>query len=215
MLPGRIVPPPAGFAQIEPILRATRGTNFGSQTINREPTTPAPGVIVGSSRAVDRPAVGPSIQHAAPGPRSGIVYDPATGLYVNDPRSPSRATQAANELSSPALPLPPVASGLRAVEPSSATSPKVGPAAAAQSHGSGWFHHSSPRSDSSSPSASRSGVVAPGSHAKASSSATGTGASGGSGSRGGGSTSAAAGAGGGGMGGGFHGGGGSSSGGHR
>jgi hypothetical protein len=219
LLPGRIVSPPAGIAQIEPILKATRSAAFGSLSMNRDPTTPAPGAFAGSSRAVDRPVVGSIIQHAAPGPRFGIVYDPATRLYVNDPRPPSRATQATNEPSASALPLPPVASGLRAVEPSAPISPKAGPAAAPQSHGLGWFHHSAPRSDSSSSSASWSGGAAPGDPATS-----------GSGSKRGGATSAAPKSGGGsvagasvggvvgagGTGGGFHGGGASASGGgHR
>jgi uncharacterized membrane protein YgcG len=204
MLPGRVVPQPAGFAQIEPILKSTRGATLGSQTINREPTNPAPGAVAGSSGAVGRPAVGSFTQQAAPGPRSGIVYDPASGLYVNGPRTPSAATPATNDLSIGSLPLPPVASGLRAVEPSSETPPKVGPTAAPQSHTWGWFHHSSPRSDSGSAAAPRSGGAAAGGHATSSSSRA-SGASSGSGSRGGG-----------GMGGGSHGGGGSSSGGgHR
>jgi len=178
MLPGRIMPQPAGFAQIEPILKATRGAILGSQTVNREPTTSAPGAVASSSRAADRLAVGSFIQHAAPGPKSGIVYDPATGLYVNDPRAPSRATQATNEPPNSALPLPPVASGWRGVEQSSGISPKVGPAS--QSHGLSLFHHASPWSDSGSSSASRIGGAAPGSHPSS-----------GSGSKAGGPTSAA------------------------
>jgi hypothetical protein len=231
MLPGRIVPQPTGFAKIEPILKATRGPALGQQTINREPTTPAPGAVVAGSRGVvDRPAVKFFTQRAAPGP-GGIVYDQAAGRYVNNSRLPSGAAQASNELSTRPLPSAPGASGLRAVQPSSETPQKVGPTAAPQSHAEGWFHHSSPRSDSGSPAASRSGGATAGGRAPIGSGSTSGPARGGSGSWGGGSTSGGAARSGGGMagaslgggsglggglGGGSHGGGGSASGGgHR
>ena len=201
-LPGRIVPQPAGFAKIEPILKGTRGATLGPQTINRKPTTSAPGAVAGSSRAVGRPTVESFTQHAAPGARSGIVYDPASGLYVNNSRLPSGATQAPNELPIRPLPSAPEASGLRAVQPSSGTPPKVGPTAAPQSHTGGWSHHSSPQSDSGSSAAYRSGGATAGGHATS-----------GSSFRAGGATSGAVGSGGGSMGGGSHGGGSSSGGG--
>jgi len=220
MLPGRVMPQPAGFAKIEPILKGTRGATLVPQTVNNEPTTPAPGAVAGLNRAVGRPAVGSFTQHAAPGPGSGIVYDPASGLYVNDPRPPSGAAQATSELSTRALPSAPGASGLRAVQPSLETPQKVGPAAAPQSHTWGWFHHSSPRSDSSSSAASRSGGATAGGHATSSSASKGSGTTSGAARSGGGSMAGASSGGGsgsgGGMGGGSHGGGGSASGGgHR
>jgi hypothetical protein len=211
MLPGRIVPQPAGFARIEPILRAARGANLGSQTISRGPVTPAPGAVAGSNRAVGGPAMGAFIQHAAPGPRSAIVYDPASGLYVNDSRTPPEATQATKESSIRPLPLVPEAPGLRAVEPPSGTPPTVEPVAAPQNHGSGWFHHASPRSDSSLSATSRSGGAAAGSHATSGSGPKEGGGTSGTSSRGAGSTPAPAG--GGGTSGGSHAGGGSGSGG--
>jgi len=188
MLPGRVVPQPAGFAKIEPIMKGTRGATLGPQTINNGTTTPAPGAVAGTSRSVGRPAGGSFIQHAAPGPGSGIVYDPASRLYVNNPRLPSGATQAPNELSIRPLPSAPGASELRAVQPSSVTPQKVGPTAAPQSRTWGWFHHSSPRSDSGPSAASRSGGAPAGGRATI-----------GSGSRGGGTTSGAARSGGGSM----------------
>jgi hypothetical protein len=216
MLPGRVVPQPAGFANARPTLQGAGGAAITSQTITRAPVNPAPGAVAGSSRAVGRPVVGSFTQHAAPGPGSGIVYDPASGLYVNDPRLPSGATQAPNELSIRPLPSAPGASGLRAVQPSSGTPQKVGPTAAPPSHGWGWFHHSSPQSASSSAAAPRSGGATAGGRATGGSSSTSGAARGGSGSWGGGSTSGGAvRGGGGGMGGGSHGGGGSASGGHR
>jgi hypothetical protein len=217
MLPGRIVPQPTAFARIEPILKAARGANPDSQAVNREPTALAPRVVAGSSGAVERPVVGAFTQHAAPGPRSGIVYDPASGLYVNDPRSPSRTTPATNELSIRPLPSAPAASRLRAVEPSSGTPPKVGPAAAPQGHGSGSLHHSSPRSDSSSSAGSRSGEALAGGHAPTGSAPKEGGATSGAPKSGGGSIAGASEGGGsgsgGGTGGGSHAGGGSPSGG--
>jgi hypothetical protein len=209
MLPGRVVPQPAGFANARPVLQGGGGAAITSQTITKAPVNPAPGPVAGSSGAVGSPAVGSFTQHAAPGPRSGIVYDPASGLYVNDPRPPSGATQASNELSIRPLPSAPEASGLRAVQPSSGTPQKVGPAAAPQSHTGGWFHHSSPRSDSASSAASRSRGAPAGGHATSGAAASGGGSMAG--------TSNGTGSGlGGGMGGGAHGGGGSASGGgHR
>ena len=151
-----------------------------------------------------KPMLGSFTQHAAPGPGSGIVYDPASGLYVNDSRSPSRAAaQASNEPSIRPLPSAPEASGLRAVPPSSGIPQKVGPKAAPQSQTGGWFHHSSPQSASISAAAPRSGGAPAGGRA-ASGGGTMAGASGGA--RSGFS---------GGMGGGSHGGGGSGGGGHR
>ena len=212
MLPGRIVPQPAGFAKIEPILKGARGATLASQTINREPTTPAPGAVAGSSGVVGRPAVRFFTQHAAPGP-GGIVYDPASGRYVNNSRLPSGAAQASNELSTLPLPSAPGASGLRAVQPSSGTPQKVGPTAAPQSHTWDWFHHSSPRSDSSSAVASRSGGATAGGHAPGGSGFWGGGATSGAAASGGGRMAGASlgsGSGlGGGIGGGSHGGGGS------
>jgi hypothetical protein len=213
MLPGRVVPQPAGFAKIEPVLKGTRGATLGPQNINREPTTPAPGAVTGSSGAVDRPAVGSFTQHGAPGPRSGIVYDPASGLYVNDPRPPSVATHATNELSTRPLPSTSEASGLRTVQPSSGTPQKVGPAAAPQSHTSGWLHHSSPPPASGSSAPSRSGAAPAGGHATSSSGPKAGGATSGAPRSGGGTMAVAPEGGGSGLGGGMvggsHGGGGS------
>jgi hypothetical protein len=217
MLPGRIVRPPDGFARLEPILKAARNINLGSQTINRESTTSAPGAAVGSNRASSRPAGAAFAQRAAPGPRSGIVYDAASGLYVNDPRTPSESSQATNDHPLRSLPTSPLASGLRAAEPSSGIPPKAGPVAAQQSHGSGWSHQSSPRSDSSSSAASRIGGTTSGGHATTGSAPKGSGASSAAPKSGGGSMAGASGGGvasaGGGMGGGSHASGGSSSGG--
>jgi uncharacterized membrane protein YgcG len=199
MLPGPVVAQPTRFANIKPIVIGTRSATLSSQTINTQPATPAPGAAAGSSRALGGSAVGSMARYAAPGPESGIVYDPAAGRYVNNSRLPSGATQAPNELSIRPLPLAPGASASRASQPAPGTPQKGGPTAAPQSHGSGWLHHSSPRSDSSSAAAPRSGGAAAGGHTTGSSS-----------SWGGGSTGGAAG------GGGSHGGGGSSSGGgHR
>jgi hypothetical protein len=198
MLPGRVVAQPAGFAITKPIQIGMRGATLSSQTINTQPATLAPGAAAGSSRALGGSAVGSIARYAAPGPESGIVYDPVAGRYVNNSRLPSGATQAPNELSIRPLPLAPVASASRAVQPAPGTPQKGGPAAAPQSQGSGWFHHSSPGSSSSSAAAPRSGGATAGAHS-----------AGGSSSWGGGSTSGAAAGGGGGLGGGSHAGGGS------
>jgi hypothetical protein len=212
LLLGRVVPQPAGFANARPVLQGAGGAAITSQTITRATVNPARGAVAGSSGAVDRPAVGSFTQHAAPGPRSGIVYDPASGLYVNDPRPRSGTTQATNELSTRPAPTTSGASGLRALQPSSGPSPKAGPAAAPQSQPSGWLHHSAPQSDFSSSVAPRSagatagGRATSGYGAKAGGATSGTPRSGGASMAG---TSQGGGSGlGGGMGGGSHGGGG-------
>ncbi len=151
-----------------------------------------------------KPMVGSFTQHAAPGPGSGIVYDPASGLYVNGSRSPSRAAaQASNEPSIRPLPSAPEASGLRAVPPSSGIPQRVGPKAAPQSQTGGWVHHSSPQSTSISAAAPRSGGATAGGRV--------TGGGGSMAGASGGAKSSFSG----GMGGGSHGGGGSGGGGHR
>ena len=212
MLPGPVVAQPPSFTNNRPISKGIRGATLSSQTINTQPATLAPGMGAGSSRALGGSAVGSLARHAAPGPESGIIYDPVAGRYVNNSRLPSGATQAPNELSMRALPLAPDASPSRDVQPAPGSPEKGGPAPAPQSHGSGWLHHSSSRSDSRSAAGPRSGGAMAGSRATGSSSPRGSGAS-----SGGSSTSGAVGGGGGGgMGGGSHGGGGSSSGGgHR
>ena len=220
MLPGRIVPQPAGFAKIEPILKATRGAALGQQTLKREPTTPGSSAVAGSSGVQGRPAVKFFTQRAAPGP-GGIVYDPVAGRYVNNSRLPSGAAQSSNELPTHPLPSAPEASGLRAVQPSSETPQKAGPTAAPQSHTWDWFYHSSPPSDSGSSAAFRSEGAPAGGRAPSGSSYRGSGATSGAARSGGGSMAGASHGGGsglgGGLGGGSHGGGGSSAsgGGHR
>jgi hypothetical protein len=205
MLPGRIVAPPAGLANIRPISNGMRGAALSAKTINAPPSTPAPGAVAGSSRALGRSAVGSVGRHAAPGPESGIVYDPAAGRYVNNSRQPAGATHAPNELPAHPLPLAPGASVSRAGQPAPRTPQKGGTAPTPQSHGWDSSHYSPPRSGSNSSAAPRSGGATVGGHA-----------TGGSGGSGGGSMSGAAGGGGGAIGGGSHAGGGSSSGGgHR
>ena len=209
LLPGPVVSPQARSANTKLIMIGVRSATLRSQTINTQPTTLAPGTVAGSSRAFGGSAVGSVARHAAPGPESGIVYDPAAGRYVNNSRLPSGATQAPNELSIQPLPLAPGGSASRAAQPAPGTQQSGGSTAAPQRRGGGWFHRSSPRSDSSSAAAPRSGGSTASGQA-GSSSSKGSGASSGSGSWGGGGSAGS------GMGGGSHGGGGSSSGGgHR
>ncbi len=217
MLPGRVVAPPARVANPGLIVIGARSTP--------QPATPAPSAVAGSSRAHGGSAVGFVGGRAAPGPQSGTVYDPAAGRFVNNSRLPSGATQTPGELAIRPLPVAPGAS------------PKGGTSATPQSNGTGWFHRSSPRPDSGSGAAPRSGGTTAGGQARAGSSSMGSGApsgavrsgggfsgggsthaapSSGGGSVGGGSTHVAPSGGGGSVGGGSHGGGGASSGGgHR
>jgi len=211
MLPGPVVAPPARFANPKLIMVGVRSAALNSQTTNTQPTTLAPGAARGSSRVLAGSAVGFVGRHAAPGPESGIVYDPAAGRYVNNSRLPSGTTQATNEVSVRPLPIAPEASPSRAVLPASGTPQQSEPAPAPQSYGRGSFHRSSLRSDPSSAPAPRSGGATAGGQATHSSGSRGSGAS-----SDGGSMSGAVGGGGGSMGGGSRGGGGSSAGGsHR
>ena len=204
MLPGRVVAPPAQVAHAKLYIIGPHGAASSSKSANAEPTTHAPTSAAGVTFILGGPAAGSPGRHAAPGPHAGIVYDPAAGRYVNNSRLPSGAAQAPNELAGRSLPLGPGASLSRGVQPAPGTQQNGGPAPAPQSYGSAWYHHSSPRSDSGSGAAPRSGGTTLSGKA-----------AGGSGTSGGGSTSGSARGGGGGTGGGSHGGGGGSSGGGR
>jgi len=202
MLPGRVVAPPAQLANAKLYLVGPRSPTSSSKSVDTQPTTHEPASAAAVTYIRGGPAVGIPGRHAAPGPQSGIVYDPSAGRYVNNSRLPSGG-QAPNELADRSLPLAPGASLTRPGQPAPGTSQSGGPAPAPRSYGSAWYHHSSPGSDS-------------GSAAPRGGGATGGGkATGGSGTSGGGSTSGAARDGGGGTGGGSHGGGGGSSGGGR
>jgi hypothetical protein len=155
MLPGPLVAPPAGFDNTKVNIIGPRSTALSSQTINTPPAGLAPGAVAGSSRALGGSAVGSVARHAAPGPESGIIYDPAAGRYVNNSRLPSVATPPPNELSVHPLPLAPGGSAPRAAQPAPGTPGR--PAPAPQSHGEGSFQRSSPRPGSSSAAAPRSG----------------------------------------------------------
>jgi hypothetical protein len=202
MLPGSAVAPPAGFTNTKLIIIGTHSAPSRSQTINTQPATPALGTAPGLSHARSGSTVASVVRYAAPGPESGIVYDPAAGRYVNNSRLPSTAKPAPSELPNHALPSVSGASAALAAQPAPGT--LGGPAPAPQSHGLGWFHRFSSRSDFSSAAAPRSGEAAAGGQAR-----------GGSSFSGGGSVRGAASGGGGGTGGGSHAGGGSGSGGHR
>jgi hypothetical protein len=189
-LPGPAVTPPARSTDSK--VTFIRGGD-NALTSHPQPGTPTPGEAEGSSGALAASAVGSPARHAAPAPVSGIIYDPAAGRYVNGSRLPSEATQAQNELSTHPLSPAPGASTSFAAQPAPRT--RGGPAPDVESHGKGWSHQASPRSDSSSAAAPRSGGAAPSSQTK------------GGGSSGGHSTSGAGTSGGGGTGGGGHGGG--------
>jgi len=199
MLPGRVVSSPVWYANPKVNIVGARSASLSSQTGNAQPVTEVAGA--GSRVTPGGSAVGIAGPHAAPGPEPGIVFDPAAGRYVNNPRLSSRATQATNEPTARSLTSGSGSFTVRGGQ--SAPGMQKGQAApAAQSQGSAWYYHSSLGSGSGSGAAPRSGAP------------TGSGkASGGSGSGGGSSASGAARGGGGGTGGGSHGGGGGSSGG--
>ena len=160
MLPGPVVPQPAGFANARPVLLGTGGAAITSQTITRVPVNPAPSAVAGPNHVGGGSAVGFAVQHVAPAPESGIVYDPAAGRYVNNSRLPFLATQAPNDLDIRPLPLTIYGGGVstsQAGQPPSRTPQVVVPTAAPQSHPRGWFHGSSPQSAPGSSAAARSG----------------------------------------------------------
>ena len=191
MLPGRVVAPPDQVANAKVSIIGPRSATLSSRSINTQPTTPAPGSVAGITLILGGSVVGIPGRHAAPGPKSGIVYDQVAGRYVNNSRLPSVPTGAPKELAGRSLPLAPGASESRAGQPAPETPPNGRPAPAPQSHGSAWYPASSPRPASGSAAAPRSGGAA----------ATGK-ATGGGGSWGGGSPSGSARGGGGGRGGG-------------
>jgi hypothetical protein len=201
MLPGRVVSSPVRYTNPKVNIVGARSASLSSQTGNAQP---APEVAGANSRATPGgSAVGIAGPHAAPGPEPGIVFDPATGRYVNNPRSSSSATQATNEPTTRSLTPGSGSFTVRGGQPAPGTQ-KDQAAPAAHSQGSAWYYHSSLGSGSGPGTAPRSGT------------ATGSGkTSGSSGSGGGSSASGAArgGGGGGGASGGSHGGGGGSSGG--
>jgi len=220
MLPGRIVSPPAQLTNSKLTIIGPRSATLSSQTANPRPTTLAPGSVAGSGRAPGGPAIGYAAGHAAPRPQSGIVYDPATGEYVNNSRLPSGPKPAPNQLSSRPLPSVPGDWASRAVQPASGTSQTGGSATAPQSYGQSSSYGFSSRSVSSSSSAPRGGGNTASGQTKANSSSSGSGSASGAvrsggGYSGGGSTHTAPSGGGGGIGGGSHGAGMSSGGGHR
>jgi len=188
MLPGRIVAPPARVANPRLIVIGARSA--------AQPVTPAPGVVAGSSRAPGGPAVGRVAGRGAPGPESGIVFDPPAGRFVNNSRLPSGTRQTPGGLSIRPLPVTPGASR------------NSGTTDAPQGRATDWFHRSSSRPDSGPAAAPRSGGTMVGGQAKAGSNSTGGAARSGGGFSGGGSTRSAPSGGGGGTGGGSRGGGG-------
>jgi hypothetical protein len=197
MLTGRVVSSPARDANPRVNIVGARSASLASQTGNAQTVTAVAGS--GSRVAPGGPAFAIAGPHAAPGPEPGIVFDPAAGRYVNNPRSSSRATQTTNEPAARSLASGSGSFTVRGGQP--APEIQKGQAApAAHSQGSAWYYHSSLGSGSGSGAAPRSGTV------------TGSGkTSAGSGSGGGSLASGEARGGGGG--GGSHGGGGGSSGG--
>ena len=203
MLPGRVVSPPAQVAKAKVYTIGPRGAASSTKSADVEPT---PASVAGVTFILGGPAAGSSGRHAAPGPRAGIVYDPAGGRYVNNPRQPSGSVQAPNGLAGRSLPSGPEASPSGGVQPVPGTQPNGGHEPTSRGYYPAEYHHSSPRSDSGSEASPRSGGTTLGGKAP-----------GGSATSGGGSTGGAARGGGGGAGGGSHagGGGGGSSGGGR
>lgn len=202
MLPGRVVAPPPQLANAKVFIIGPHSATSNSTSANTRPTTPAPASVAGITYILGGPAVGFAGRHAAPGPKSGLVYDPAAGRYVNNSRQPLGSTQAPNELADRSLPLAPGASLSRASQAAPGTPQNGRPSPAPQSYGSAWYHHSSPRSDSGSAAGPQIGGATASGKATVGSSTSGGGSTGGAGRGGGG-----------GMGGGSHGGGGGGSGG--
>jgi len=124
MLPGRVVPPPAGLANS----RLTPQAAGGATTLNREPTKLAPSAAFAPNSSAGGSATGLAPRLVAPGPKSEIVYDPVEGRYVNRPRPTSGVVGATNEPSSGSQPSTPTTTS---VPGQAQTSPPLNPSTSA------------------------------------------------------------------------------------
>jgi len=207
---GPVAAPPSQLANARITIVGPRSASLGSTGARAMSPAPESDSVAGITIIRGSSATGSPARHAAPGPRPGIVYDPASGRYVNNPRSSSTAsgTEAA-----PSHPVYSVQGDAQQhagqPEPGSRTSRP----APSNEHW-GWQPQSSPSSGSSSPATPRTGSVTTGGRPSGGNAPSGgakTGSTGGGGATGGGSHS-----GGGGSGGGSHpSGGGSAGGGHH
>jgi hypothetical protein len=151
MHPGRVVAPPSQIANGKASIIGARSASLNPPVKSTKAPAPASDsvagitVIYGSSKAASL------ARHRAPGPQSGIVYDPATGRYVNYTRASSAAAQGNNGQS--ARPTYTVQGG--AAPRASQPAPGLQGQPAPTGYGSEWRPQSSPSSGSGSAAPSR------------------------------------------------------------
>jgi len=209
MHPGRVVAPPAQIANAKVSMVGPRSASLGPRGTGAKSPTPGPDSVAGITVIRGSSTSGPPARHLSPGPQTGIVYDPATGRYVNYPRASSAAAQGTN--GQPARPTYSVqGSAPRTTQPAPGSQGQTAPA----SYGSEWRPQSSPNSGSGSAALPRTGEATPSGRTSGGNAPSGGGAK--SGPSGGGGTGGGSHSGGGGSSGGSHpSGGGSPGGGHH
>jgi len=144
MHPGRVVAPPPQIANAKISIVGPRSASLSPPARNTKPPAPAPDSVAGITVIYGSSTAGAPGRHAAPGPVTGIVYDPATGRYVNNPRAPSAAAQ--GTAVQPARPPYSVQGG--AAPRSSRPPPASQGQPATAGYGSEWRPQSSPISGS-------------------------------------------------------------------
>jgi hypothetical protein len=143
--PGRVVAAPSQVTNAKVSIIGPRSA--GSSPPGTSAKSPAPDSVAGITVILGRSSAASPAQHAAPGPKTGIVYDPATGRYVNNPRplsvtvqgnigQPSQTPASAQGAAAPRTGQP--GPGVQIVQPARA------------SYGSTWQPQSSPNPGSGS-----------------------------------------------------------------
>ena len=209
MHPGRVVAPPSQIANAKVSIVGPRSASLSPRGTSAKSPTPGPDSVAGITVIRGSSTSGPPARHLAPAPQAGIIYDPATGRYVNNPRAASAAAQGNN--GQPTRSPYTVQGGApRTSLPAPGSQGQPAPAG----YGSEWWPQSSPSSGSGSAAPPRTGEATTSGRTSSGNALSGGGAK--SGTTGGGGTGGASHSSGGGSNGGSHpSGGGSSGGGHH
>jgi hypothetical protein len=209
MHPGRVVAPPSQIANAKVSIIGPRSASLSPRGTSAKSPTPGPDSVAGITVIRGSSTSGPPARHLAPGPQAGIIYDPATGRYVNNPRAASAAARGNN-----GQPTRSPYSVQGGAPRTSQTPPGSQGQPAPAGYGSEWRPQSSPGSGSGSAAPPRTGEATTSGRTSGGNAPSGGGAK--SGSTGGGGTGGGSHSSGGGSNGGSHpSGGGSSGGGHH
>ncbi|MGC9996559.1 MAG: DUF6600 domain-containing protein [Terriglobia bacterium] len=209
--PGRVVASPSQVTNAKVSIAGPRSASFGPPGTSTKSPAPGPDSVAGITVILGSSTTGSPARHAAPGPHAGIVYDPATGRYVNNPRPSSAATPGTDGV--PARPVYSVQGGGASQTGQPAPGSQMG-RPSPSSDGSAWRPQSSPGSGSGSAEPPRTGGATTSGRSTGGNAPSGGGAK--TGSTGGGGTGGGSHSGGGGSGGSPHpSGGGSAGGGHH